>query len=298
MPTNPTAPSRGRRLAATAALAAALLLVPALPALADGADGPDASQADAQAVPMSVTGVIAATPATLTEDELDTVVGCYGYQGEVFEITARAAIEDTTSLAAVRNADGTYTAPTADMILSYARNRILAGLVQDAGIEVTDEELADYAERNVGTSDFATIADYYQMDEEQARGIVREAAGIAELRDAVVGSIGDAPQPPTAPSDGDTATATAEYGSYVLGLVGDAWDGASQTWASTDSVYYQALAGTDFDGATASYQTAQTAYYAAYSLYQQQASEQRSAWTEYVNGYLAQASVSIGTLRS
>ncbi len=291
MHTIPTALS-AKRLAAVAGLAAALLAVPALPVLADeAAAGQDA---DGQAAAASAEP----TPSTLAEDELDTVVGSYTYQGVAYDITAREVIEATSSLSAMLNDDGTYTAPTAEMVLDYARNRIVAVLADEAGIEVSDEELAAYAEQYVGTSDFATLASYYQMDEEQARAVVLEAATAAKLRDEVVGSVGDAPQPPVAPDDGDTEAETAEYAAYVLELVGSNWDAENQTWANTDNAYYQALYDVAFDGTQASYQTAQTAYYVAYSLYQQQVSEQRSAWTQYVNGHLAQATISIGTLRS
>ena len=255
--------------------------------------------AAAQEAPAASAQAQDGAPAALTEAELDTVVATYTYAGETLSITARAAIEDSTSVEAVKNDDGTYAAPTADMILTCARNQILARLVAEAGIEVSDEELASYAEQTLGTSDFSEIAAYYQMDEDQARRIVGDAVAVAKLRDQVAGSAGEAPQPPTAPADEEGATsATEEYGSYVAGLLGESWDAASQTWADTDNAYYQALAASDFDGTAASYQTAQTAYYVAYALYQEQVAEQRAVWTDYVNGYFGQATISIATLRS
>ena len=255
--------------------------------------------AAAQEAPAASAQAQDGAPAALTEAELDTVVATYTYAGETLSITARAAIEDSTSVEAVKNDDGTYAAPTADMILTCARNQILARLVAEAGIEVSDEELASYAEQTLGTSDFSEIAAYYQMDEDHARRIVGDAVAVAKLRDQVAGSVGDVPQPPTAPADEEGATsATEEYGSYVAGLLGESWDAASQTWADTDNAYYQALAASDFDGTAASYQTAQTAYYVAYALYQEQVAEQRAVWTDYVNGYFGQATISIATLRS
>ena len=219
---------------------------------------------------------LAAAPAALTEAELDTVVATYTYAGETLSITARDAIEDSTSVEAVKNDDDTYAAPTADMILTCARNQILARLVAEAGIEVSDEDV-----------------------DKEFVDAVGDAVAVAKLRGQVAGSVGEAPQPPTAPADEEDATAaTEEYGSYVAGLLGESWDAASQTWADTDNAYYQALAASDFDGIAASYQTAQTAYYVAYALYQEQVAEQRAVWTDYVNGYLGQATISIATLRS
>lgn len=286
--------SRRCGLAAVAVGLAAACVAGSVP-LAAAQEAPDASVQAQDGAPAA----LAAAPAALTEAELDTVVATYTYAGETLTITARAAIEDSTSVEAVKNDDGTYAAPTADMILTCARNQILTRLVAEAGIEVSDEELAAYAEQTLGTGDFAEIAAYYQMDEDHARRIVGDAVAVAKLRDQVAGSVGDAPQPPTAPADEEGATsATEEYGSYVAGLLGESWDAASQTWADTDNAYYQALAASDFDGTAASYQTAQTAYYVAYALYQEQVAEQRAVWTDYVNGYLGQATISIATLRS
>ena len=283
------------RAAAAAGLALALA-APAGLALADASSSASAPSGEASA---AIVAPAAPTAATLSEDELDTVVGSYTYQGVSHDITARQAIEDSTSLESVKNDDGTYTAPTADTIVSYARNQILAVLVDEAGVEVSDEELASYAERTTGVSDIATIATYYQMDEDQARRILTDAAAVFKLRDQVVGSIGDAPQAPAAPdSDADASAATEDYAAYITGLLGSHWDTESGAWADEDNVYYQSLQQYSFDGKTATYEAAQVAYYVAYNLYQQQASQQRVAWTQYVDTYLAQATISIATLRS
>ena len=71
---------------------------------------------------------------TLADTELSCVVGTYTYNGETFDITAREAIEGTQSLSYSLNADGTYDAPSSDMVLAYARNQVLAQIAADAGI--------------------------------------------------------------------------------------------------------------------------------------------------------------------
>lgn len=273
---------------------AALALALACPAFA-GADAVGGERAP-YTTPVAVLDL---APASLTEAELDTVVGTFTYRGEEYPITARAAIEDTVALASVANPDGTYAAPSADMIMTCARNRILAMLVEQEGVSVSEEEVAAYAQQAVGTSDIAVIAQYYGMGEEQAAGILAQAAAVVKLRDAVVGPVDPAPQAPVAPAAGsDGAAQTPEYAAYVLDLVGDAWDGAAGTWADEGGVFAQALASQGFDGKQASYEAAQIAYYVAYSLYQQQAAEQRAAWTDYVNQYLGEAGITIATLRS
>ncbi len=280
-----------KRILATAGLCAVLAFVPAA-AFADDKAASDSSTA--QPAALELTG--AATPASFTEDELDTVVGAYAYGGETHEITARQAIEDSMSLESDLLADGTYAAPSADLILAYARNRILDELVQEQGITVSDEELADYALQSLGTDDIATIAQYYGMDEEQARAILTEAAAVVKLRDQVVGQLPVAPQAPVAPADGDTAAALDSYGSYILDLVGTAWDADSGSWADSTNAYAQTLP--DFDGQAASFEQAQTAYYVAYSLYQQAAAQQLAQWQSYANEYLGNATIQIYTLRS
>ncbi len=235
----------------------------------------------------------------LAEDELDTVVGIYTYQGETYEITAREAIEDSVSLSSVANDDGTYEAPTADMILSYARNQILLSLADEAGITVSEDELLAYADENLGTDDLELIGLYYDMDADQVHEIIWESAMAAKLRDEVVGTIDTAPLAPMAPSTSEEAeTPSEEYADYIIELVGDAWDAEAQEWTDENNIYCLALASGDFDGETATYTDAQTAYYLAYTLYQQELSDQYDAWIAYMNTYLGEATITIGTLRS
>lgn len=282
--------SSAKKCALVAGLAIALAVVPATVACADS----QATGGSASALTADLLG--SPTPATFTEDELDTVVGAYTYDGKTYEITARAAIEDSMSLESDLVAEGVYAAPSADLIVAYARNRILDGLVQEQGITVSDEELASYALQTLGTDDIAAIAQYYGMDEEQARAILLEAASVVKLRDEVVGQLEIAPQAPVAPDEGDAAAATESYASYILDLVGQDWDAGSSAWDDAASVYAQALP--DFDGKSATFEEAQTAYYLAYSLYQQTAAQQLADWQSYANEYLGQATIQVGTLRS
>lgn len=72
--------------------------------------------------------------ATLTEDQLDSTVASYSYNGKKSDITAREAIESQYSLDTVKDSDGNYTAPSADVILSYVRNKILLDAAEDEAL--------------------------------------------------------------------------------------------------------------------------------------------------------------------
>lgn len=99
--------------------------------------------------------------ATLTEDQLDSTVASYSYNGKKSDITAREAIESQYSLDTVKDGDGNYTAPSADVILSYVRNKILLDAAADEGITVSSKEMKKYAEDSIGTSDYKTMATQY-----------------------------------------------------------------------------------------------------------------------------------------
>ncbi|MBE6070008.1 MAG: hypothetical protein E7211_20315 [Clostridium lundense] len=239
------------------------------------------------------------SPASFAPDELDNPVGCFVYGGETHQVSARAAIEDSVSLESMLLEDGTYAAPTAEMVLGYARNRILLMAVEERGVSLDEGELRQYMLQTLGTDDLAQVAAAYGMDEGQARAILYEAACIVKLRDREVGSIGAPPLPPEAPAAGaDAGSPTEAYGAYVLDLLDGSWNVLAGEWADTSGPMYEALAPYGFNGATASYEMAQAAYYAAYAQYQQQAAAQREAWTAFVNGYFDEATVVVYSLRS
>ena len=236
--------------------------------------------------------------ANLTESQLDESVGTYTYEGKLYDITARQAIEDSVSLESVRQDDGTYTAPTADMIMSYARNRILADKVAASGITVSEDDLDAYLQELAGTTDLTQIANTYHMGVDQARTILTEAAGVKKLRDQVIGEVPTAPQAPQAPEDGNTETANGDYATYIIGLLGDNWDSSKGTWANTDNVFYTVLKDATFSADSANYEAAQLAYYVAYQQYQSTTSTVGAQWTDYVNQFMVDGAVTVNTLLS
>lgn len=249
-----------------------------------------------------VSGALSGAPkpvaASLQESQLDTVVGTYRYQDETYKITAREAILGTKSLEAARNSDGTYQTPSTDMVVSFARNQILAQLVRDNGIEVSGEEVLAYARDLVGTDDMGAVASYFSMEEAQAQQILTEAASVRKLREQVVGSSSSLVEPPAYPADGATEVGNAEYATYIIGLLGSNWDSEAGTWANTQNPYYEVLKDKVFAPGSASYDAAQAAYAVALEQMGTSATSTRDAWTAWLNQYLDEGSIAVATLRA
>ncbi len=229
----------------------------------------------------------------LTEDQLDQAVGSYTYNGAKHDITAREAIEAQYSLDAVKTDDDTYPAPSADTVLAYARNQILLAEAESRGIEVSEDEMSDYAEEMLKTSDYESIADQYQVTVDQAKQIVRENALVQKLYDQIVPDMPEVPEAPEEPEESAEDEPTKAYADYIIKLAGDEWDAEAGTWASEGGPYQQALAGEDFSADGATYEQAQMAYYVAYQDYSTAASEGQQTWLDFANGLYANASVSI-----
>ena len=222
---------------------------------------------------------------TLTEDQLDSTVASYSYNGKKSDITAREAIESQYSLDTVKDSDGNYTAPSADVILSYVRNQILLDAAEDEGITVSSKEMKQYAEDSIGTSDYKTMATQYGVSKDQAKQML--------YKKKVGDTSASMPTAPTEPADGNEETASKYYADYIINLAGDEWDSSKGTWKDEDGTYAKAFADDAFTADSATYKQAMTAYYTAYQQYSSQASSASSKWTEYANGLYAKANISI-----
>ena len=231
---------------------------------------------------------------TLTEDQLDSTVASYSYNGKKSDITAREAIESQYSLDTVKDDDGNYAAPSADVILSYVRNQILLDAAEDEGITVSSKEMKQYAEDSIGTSDYKTMATQYGVSKDQAKQIVRQSATLQKLYKKKVGDTSASmPTAPTEPADGNEETASKDYADYIINLAGDEWDSSKGTWKDEDGTYAKAFADDAFTADSATYKQAMTAYYTAYQQYSSQASSASSKWTEYANSLYAKANINI-----
>lgn len=226
-----------------------------------------------------------------SENELDATVATWSYNGARENISAREAIESQYSLDSVKDEDGNYPAPSADMILSYARNQVLIKEAEKQGIMVSDDELEQAAEESLGTSDFELIASQYQVDEDQAKEIVREQTMIQRLYQQVVEVSATVPTAPEEPAEGAEDTATAEYAAYIVDLAGEEWDKDATAWKDAEGMIASALANEEFDGTSATFAQAQKAYAAAYQAYANEATSANAKWTEYVNKLFANADI-------
>ena len=240
-------------------------------------------------------GAKGAGTATLSEDQLDTPVATWSYNGEKHTVTAREAIEAQYSLDKVKDSDGKYPAPTAETITSYIRNQILLKEAEGRNITVTDDEMKSYAEEQLGSSDYKTMAEQYGLSEDQAKQIVKENTTINKLYQQIVPKDSSAAQPtaPTAPADGNTETASKEYADYIIKLAGDEWDSSKGTWASEDGPYYKALKDEKFTADSATYAQAQSAYYVAYQQYSEQSQSTQTEWNKFANGLYAKADLDL-----
>jgi hypothetical protein len=244
----------------------------------------------------AVSGKALAT-ATLSESQLDDVIGTYTYNGEKHDITARETILETSSLDAAKNDDGSYNVPSVDNVLSMARNSIIAEAAEAEGVTVSDDEVSAYAESTIGSSDYATLASNYNMDEDQVKKLMTTSAVLKKLHDQkVTTSVPDAPTAPSSPSDDAKDTPTADYAQYIINLVGDEWDSGANTWARTDGPYYAALSSYTISNDSATYDAAQAAYYVAYSNYSTANQQATTEWTNYVNGLLSNATITLNSL--
>ncbi len=234
---------------------------------------------------------------TVSESDLDKVIATYTYDGKTESITVRQALESQSSLDSAKDSDGNYTLPNADSTLALARNNILALKAADEGITVSDDDLSSYAEQTLGVSDISTLASNYGLSEDQAKEVVRQSASLYKLKEKVcTTAVSSMPSAPTTPADGEEDVATADYGAYIVNLLGDEWDSTNNTWARTDGSYYAALKDESWTPDSATYAQAQMAYSVAYQAYAQSASAASSEWTNYVNGVLSTATINICTL--
>lgn len=235
---------------------------------------------------------------SLEATELDSVVATYTYDGVTHELTAREVLEGTNGLDSALNDDGTYDVPLAADILSFAQNEIIVAAAEDEGITVSDEDVEEFTYEMFGTSDYETIASYYGLTEDETVAALTDTALMSKLRDAVVTTEEvEMPTAPTEPEDGEEDTATEEYATYVIGLLGDEWDAEGDTWATTDGDYYDTLSGYEISNDSATYAAAEAAYTVAYNLYSNAESERLVEWYAYANSLLSNASIQIGTLQ-
>ena len=226
---------------------------------------------------------------SLTEEQLGTPVASYTYNGAKKSVTAGEVLTNQYTADSTKNDDGSYVVPTAEYTVSYIRSRILADEAAARGIDATEEEMAEYCEGTLGTSDYDALAELYGISADDAKAIVRDACMTNKLYEQVVADK-EAPAAPTSPEDGEEGEANATYGAYLVALLGDEWDADKGDWARTDGPYYAALGGEDFSADSATYEQAYTAYSVAYNAYLE---ESNQVWTDFANELFSKADVTL-----
>lgn len=226
---------------------------------------------------------------SISEAELDQPVGIYIINGVPNFISAREVLDSGNGLSQSLQEDGTYAYPTAEEVLAAVRTAVLNGEVTARGITISDEDMKEYAEQQLGTSDYSHIANYYGLDEASVQTFVRQAVGINKLRQEITGVADQLA--PTAPEQGLDA---ASYKSYILHLLGDNWDVQNNAWANEDNDYYEALSGDAFNPDTATYEQASMVYSIASENYQADSAAAANTWNDYVNDVLKNCQVRIG----
>lgn len=235
---------------------------------------------------------------TVAEDELDDVYATYSYEGVTGTVTVRDAIKRGNTIENSTDAEGNYVLPSADNVLAVVRDRILEQEAAGRGLAVDDEALTAFAMEAFGTSDFATLASYYGMTEDEVKEALTSSCLIGMLRDEVVEETASTePEPPAAP-EGDAAqdSPTKEYADYIISLAGDEWDAEKGTWATADGDYATALSDFEVTEKGATYDAALAAYYVAYGQYSTEAQAASTQWTDYVNSLFSNATIEISTL--
>lgn len=236
---------------------------------------------------------------TVAEAELDNTLATYTLNGQSHTLSVREVIESAGTLDDSLNEDGTYKLPSSETAVNAARTAILNSEVESRGIEVSADEVAAYAEENLGTSDFEAIGQTYGMDAAAVEKLITDNCRINALREQVVGTdLPVAPEAPATAEEGKEDEITKEYADYIIALAGDEWDAEKGAWVDEASPYATALDGADFSKDGASYNAAISAYYVAYQVYNEQSTTISQQWTDFLNGLLSNASIQVGTLVS
>lgn len=234
---------------------------------------------------------------TIAERDLDSAMASYTLDGKTETVTVRDALAHDGALESARLEDGTYRMPAVESALAVARGRILAAEATRRGLVADEAAVAAYAQEAFGTSDLATIAAQFDMDEESAVALMQEAALMGLLRDTmIVVDGGVEPALPPEPEAGEEASLVQKYADYVIGLAGAEWDAQTGTWTSPDGPFASALADYGVTAGGATYEAAMQAYYVAYDAYVASQGNAAAAWTDYVNELLGEASFSVSTL--
>ena len=214
---------------------------------------------------------------TLSQDDLSGAIGTYTINGQTHKVTARDAILASSSL--TKNDDGTYDAPTAESVLTVARNAAMSQAARDRKLTVSDDEIKSYENSSFGTDNEDDIAKLYGYTTDEVHSTIYDSLLLNKLYKDVTGNdgLGAGPSQPTDDLD------DAGRAQYIIGLANDAWDAKKGTWADSEAGNGWASAmkayGDISQGASAD--AAASAYQYAYGQYQDAMNDSIKTWNDF-----------------
>lgn len=213
----------------------------------------------------------------------------FSYRGETHEI----ARQDVRKLGIGRSMQEGENFDYAD-VLYAVRMEVLSQEARDQGISVTEEDVSSYATSQFRTDDYEALGEGV-LDGATVRDALEQKLLVDRLRGERV-SEGSMQQPPVNPAPlagGPEAESfpSAEYGAYLVGLFGEAYDAQTGSWVQFDSPFYEAFKDESFSAGGATFEQAMKAYQVAYSLYDTAISGSEDSWTSYVSGVMSDVEV-------
>lgn len=227
--------------------------------------------------------------ATASAPRSEGAVASYSHGGETSEVTQK----DVKKLDIGHSLQEGESYDYAD-ILYAVRMEVLSQEARNQGLSVTDEDVSSYAKSQYRTDDYGALGAGV-LDGETVREALEQKLLVDRLRGERV-SNGSIQQPPVAPaplSGGPEAESvpSAEYGAYLVGLFGEAYDAQTDAWAQLDSPFYEAFKDESFSASEATFEQAMKAYQVAYSLYDTAVSSSEDSWAGYVNEVMSDVEV-------
>ena len=262
-------------------------------------------------VTVAETGATDATGnTTVAADNLKQVVATITDEDGTVGVTAQEVLEAS---GAKPNDDGSYTMPSADNVLSYARRKALAKAADEKGITASDDEIETYVEKNMQTKDsqgnviedadpvtLEAYAKAYNLSLDAAHNEIAQAVKIDKLYREITGL--DPNASTTDPEDVPQGASEQDYAAYVIKMAGSEWDAEANDgqggFTSEDGPIATAMAagGYTVTNTSASYDAAVAARNARVQADSSTSQQASSAWSDFYNGIFSKISLTLSTL--
>lgn len=231
---------------------------------------------------------------TVNSQQTNEVIGTYRYHNASNGIS----IEDLVNAGyANQNEDGTYSMPSTESVVAYARAQILRQCAKEANIEITDEDITKFAKDNFGVSTVDEMSELFNMTPEQVKSLVEDSLLETKYRESIVGETNTAPaMPDEVEEGGDTTAKSKKYLDYIAEVAGDKFDKKTAKWADKDSDLAKATADVTIDTDGASYDAAIAVYNQIYSDYATKQADLDAKFKEHMNDIYKDATIEVGTM--